>query len=319
MVAQRDSATPEAGDPATQDDGLPPLEIDDSTPPEVMELSEAWERGEQIDQDGEGGETEEQGDGGGAEAEAPATGEVEPPEAEQKSQEPPEPEPEKPPPKIQDTPEWRRLQSSLDSQRIAAIKRAEEAEKRLQQFNLETEVEAALRREEARLEPTVGAEEARRVARDPSRVREVRESIEARAETEALRQQAQAGIAAQKSTALDGWIAQLQTAYSLSTDDVEQLRGVARHGVALDGDAYVEFGETLGGMAKRLGTVQKSRQEAERKRRERVPNGTPETALETGVSTAHAPPDDEAIAQSAEWKPASEWTEREQEVMRRYR
>lgn len=285
------------------------LVIEDSTPEDVV----AQERqffGEEPDETPQPEESK-------AEAVAEPAAAVAPSPTESPEEAAPQPEPEQPRQRVYSQEEYSKLQSALRKQAEEADKRAREAEERLQRFDLDKEVEAELRRQEARWEPAVGSEEARRTVRDPQNVESVRQLVNDRAEVQRAKREAETVRYQSRANQMAGWIRQLQTQHSLSDDDAGVLAGFITNDVIANDQTFMAVGEHLGVVAQRLGSASARKAETSKAVKAAVPPETPETALESGRSTTTAPANDDARADEILNKRPQDWSDEEYAFMSR--
>lgn len=300
----------------SQDDGMPPLEIEDSTPPEVVAEEARLLSG-----------TPDTEDVSEPEVETPVDDietEVALPESDVKGTQPEQPpateqEPAEQPPqqRTYSQEEWSKMQSTFARQQAEQEKRLKEIEANFQKQQVENQVEAELRRQEQQLAQSVGLEEAQRMTRDTSNVQTVRDAFSARAELEAVRaernqfeQQSRIGV-------INNWLSQLQQQHSLDIDDVAELRGLVNPAILQNDEVFVQIGEQMGRLAARLGKSASTRKTVSAERRNIVPAETPETALESGQSISPAPPNDDADMDRILNTPSWDWTDAEAELVNR--
>ncbi len=321
MVQEPDTLSQASSNEPLDADGLPPVEIEDTTDPGVIRQEETFfDSGDATAQDVEPTP--------GVPAEEPGTDETPAPTAEQGTQTEPPPAPpvEQETPQSEPVPETRtysqdevaKIQSAYDRQVAEQNKRLQELERNYQRQQVDNQVEAELQRQEQQLTQQVGAEEARRIVRDSSNQEAVREALQARAELETVRQERNQFEQQSRMAVMNNWIANLQSQHNLSADDVGTLQSLAANPAILsDDNAFVQTGEAMAGLAARLGATAEQRAVASSERKNLVPRETPETALESGQSIAQAPPNDDAQMAAIMDKPSWEWTDAEADLVNR--
>lgn len=319
MVQEPDTLS-QAARQDSQDADFPPIEIEDSTPEDVLaqedsffSTGDASER--YADEADDGTPSEEPGTEVAStetDLQGTQTGRQPQPVAESQETEPPEP-----PQRVRSEEEWRKMQSAYDRQIAEQNKRLRDLEERAQRQQVETQVEAELQRQEQQLAQSVGTEEARRLVRDKTNQDAVREALQARVELETMRTERNQYQQQSRVSVMQNWVGQLKSQYSLTDDDVSVLASTVNPAILQNDEAFVQTGEALGRLAQRLGNTSKQRTVATEERKNLVPRETPETALESGQSISHAPPNDEARAQAIMDKPGWEWTDEEAKFMRR--
>lgn len=307
MTTERQQPTQELDEPA---DGLDQFEITDNTSDEQRAL-EAQALSE-LDGDDEPGEVPQ------AEQESEA-----PPEAQPVSQTPPEPEAEPTPepeptpqPRLEDSPQWKKAQASWQKQIDAERNQRLEAQKKLDAFNLETEVEARLRRQEAKLEPTYGADDAKRIARDPDYVAQVRAAVEGENAVKQAQETQKQSLVYTRQNILHGYVDNVVKGYGLDAEDGEALLSLITPAALNDGDAATQVGIAIQNMSARLAKQRNSQAAAQKAVRDRVPAETPATRPETGRSPGDAPESNERKLARIRQKPSWEWTEDDLKFMR---
>jgi len=214
------------------------------------------------------------------------------------------PEPETPPARVHTEQDWNTREASYRRNQTALETRLAQLEQQTQASQVEQHVEQAAQQAEANLTQIYGAEEARRLARDPQAVAGYRAAIE----NQQLRQQlAQAGTQNEAQ-------AKAQTAIHFATlynvtdeDDLKSLADTSEP-------------EAMERLAKRLGqpAANGTAPAAEPKAPSPVPAGSAER-METGESEAPALDDDAREAAINEKHP-SDWTDEDRNFQaRRYR
>lgn len=292
----------------SSDNGLPPIEIEDTTSEEVLRQEEAFFAGEDISE---------------AEADAGTPGVAEgtvdetPPEAELPPVQEPESRPEEPQRRTFSEEEWRKMQSSYDRQVAELTKKQQALERQYQEQQVSNQVEAELRRQEQSLAQTVGAEEASRLVRDQNNVNSVRDAYQARSELEQLRNERNQYASQSRMATMNNWITSLKQQHSLSDADVQTLQGLAATATGADDNAYVQTGEMIGQLAARLAASGQQRSVASEERRKLVPRETPETALESGQSVSRRATTEADLRASARTKMPVDWSPEEHAAMRR--
>ena len=236
-----------------------------------------------------------------AEPETPVTEEPAQP-AEPETQ----PEPETPQPRVHSEEDWntreasyRRNQSELQN-RLAALEQTSAA------AQVDQYVELAAQQSEAQLTPTLGAEEARRQARDPATLERMKRGLLAASENVQLRQQLVQAGTQNEAQAKVSTVQHFATLHNVSETDRPLLESAGTP----------EQMETL---AKRLGTpvTEVAAEKPAATVEPKVPAGSAER-METGESEAPALDDDAREAAINEKHP-SEWTEVERSFQaRRY-
>ena len=208
-----------------------------------------------------------------------------------------------PTPRTNSEEQVRQMQSSWDRQIAQERQRAQEASKRLQEFDLNASVEAHLRQQERQLEPSIGAEEARKVVRSPENERQAREVVGAQQENRVLKEQSRAAGAEQEFNAMVVTAQLFSQRYGVPAEDAELL---------LSAPTPVHMEK----LAKKLGSKAVATTEATKTVRGQVPVETPQTKLESGMSGTGAPESIDRMAERLNTVPSWEWTEREREFMR---
>tara|TARA_R100000808_G_scaffold18710_1_gene40921 strand:- start:12590 stop:13540 length:951 start_codon:yes stop_codon:yes gene_type:complete len=296
----------------SDDNGMNPLIIEDSTSPEQLEKEAAWERGENID------DNTENIDGG--------VGAVETEDRGVDEGETPEPEPVVQPlanetPQIEESIEDRvsrlvseqtkGLQSSYDKRVAEAEKKARLAEEENRKFNLDTAVETSLRRQEQQLAEGMGEDAARDYVRSEENVANVRQSHEQAEQNRVLQQQATYAGLQNRSNTMAQWVDKLANDHSLQQEDVEVITGMVTRESLVSEEGFIQMGEAMEKVARRLGS------NAPAKVKRRVPRETPGQAPSDGRSTTASPTSDDALTDSANSKPSWQWTDEEKAAMRR--
>ena len=200
--------------------------------------------------------------------------------------------------------EVRQLRESARGRIEAERRQAQEAQRQLREMNRESMVEAALRSEEARLAPTMGADEARAFVRDPSRVNTVRQNYVAQDRLRDVEaQQAQAAVE-QEQQAKAITARHLSQQFGVAADDLEILMATSTP-------------EAMEKTAKRLGTQTAAKAKEIAERRAQVPAETKATSLESGVSGSASPESDDARSERLNMTPSWEWTDADYAYMKR--
>ena len=200
--------------------------------------------------------------------------------------------------------EVRQLRESARGRIEAERRQAQEAQRQLRDVNREAMVEAALRSEEARLAPTMGADEARAFVRDPSRVNTVRQNYVAQDRLREIEERLTATGIEQEQGAKIELSLRLAREHNIAAEDQELLLSVATP-------------EAMVKMAKRLGTQAAGQAKAVAERRAMVPAETKATSLESGVSGSASPESDDARSERLNMTPSWEWTDADYDYMKR--
>ena len=246
----------------------------DETAPEQVAIEEKVMAGEPVVQSGAAPEV----------VEAPAA---------------PAPAPQVQPTRVYSDEQVRQMQSSWDRQISQERQRAAASERRLQEFDLGASVEAHLRSQETRLEPTLGADEARKMVRTPENERQVRESVTAQQQLRVMTEQQRTTATEQEFNAMIMTAQSFVQRYGVSTADAELL---------LSAQTPVQMER----LAQRLGVKATTASAL----MGQVPIETANTKLESGMSGTAAPESLDRMAQRLNTKPSWEWTQREREFMR---
>lgn len=295
--------------PETSENDPLAFEMDDSTPTEVQ-AEEARFFGEFAEESAEPESTEQgasETDEAGAEAEPSES----PQQAEQQPQEPAEePQPEstvftEEQVREREAAAKAAVQAAKDKELAERDRRLAELEKRVQSFDLDKEVEAELRRQEARLEPQYGSEEARRIVRSQDNVDTVRQGREAQLQLKQAEAQQRIYAEQQEQYAKATVAQQFMQQYNVSGDDLEVLMATTTP-------------QAMEQVAKRLGSANVQRSEKSAQTKEAVPRETPETALENGRSTTQAPTnEDDRVDQLLNTKTYDQMSDEEYELVTR--
>ena len=298
MVTKREepTSTPE---PQNQEEG--DSLIEDSTAPEVLEKEAAFDaETAQLAEDEGAAEEPEAGAPKGA---AEPAAEVEPPAAPEPT---PEPVPEVKPERSFSQDEWNKRQSSWDTQQAEITRQVEELRQREVARSLDTEVAARVRVLENQYAPTLGAEEAARVAQgqEPS----IREGLLAQEHLRAAQAQLQQSEAQTARQLFTNYIGEVQTKLGLSQDQAARLRTIVTPGSFASQEAFMATGQAIETIAGELSASAKAQRELQQLREAKVPPATPETRLETGDSEV-APDSDNAratrIMETPDWNTLS--------------
>lgn len=316
MVQEPDTLS-QANRQDSLDDGLPPLEIDDSTPPEVLNTEDEFFGAppsvQDVEETGTGTPVDESGTAD-TPPETDTNGTTSSPVEEVVIE---EPQAEVPQQRTYTQEEWAKRQSAYDRQMAEQAARLKEIEAAQQKQAVENQIEAELRRQETSLAPTVGTEEAQRLARDPNNVNAVREALQARSELETVRQERNQYATQSKMAVMNNWLGTLKQAHGLDDADVQSLQTLVNDTVINDDAAFVQTGEAMGLLAQRLAATAGKRAVASSERKNLVPRETSETALESGQSISHAPPNEDSEAAAIMDKPSWEWTDADADLIRR--
>ena len=260
---------------------------------------------------------------GEADGEAPAPESEAPAEAPPVSQtptpvEPPkaEPQPEAPKVRTYSEEEWRKAQSSWQRQIQAEKDRAAAAQKQLDAFNLDAEVEMRLRRQEAKYEAQYGADDARKIVRDPDNVQSVKASVQAEQQLKQAQETERQYASATRQSLLGQFINQTVTQNQLEPDDAQALMALVTPAALSDNDAFLATGNAIGALAARLGSKTRTTAAAEQAKRKLVPPETAATKPETGASPGSGPMNHDQMLARVRQKPSWEWTDKEREFMR---
>ena len=199
--------------------------------------------------------------------------------------------------------EVRQFRDSARGRIEAERRQAEEARRALREVNREAMGEAALRQEEARLAPTMGADEARSFVRDPARVSAVRENATAKDELRALREQ---------------WAARDEDIEGASRVIFARLVTRENNLTAEDQEILATIGtpEGMEKTAKILGQRKTAKVKETADRRAQVPAETKATSLESGISGSSSPESDEARLERINRTPSWEWSDADYKYMK---
>lgn len=283
--------------------------IEDSTPPERLAMEAAWERGEDID--------------AAVEVDEAAAPEPEAEAAEEPAAQVAEPEPEKPvepepapeiPPRSYTQDEWGKRESAYRRLQAEAENRLRALAERESARDLETEVGARVRVLQQQLEPTLGTEEAARVAQ--SRTDEIRGGLTAQFGLWQAQQQLQQSQTRQVGTILSSWAGELQRQHNLNAEDTQLLMGVVNPLAIPDEGTFMQVGQSMEQMARRLAQASATVRQTEEQKQARVPPATPEQTPETGESTS-APDSEQALVNRLVNTPGHLWSKEESALMRR--
>lgn len=306
MVTKQEEST-STQEPQPQEEGN--VVIEDSTPQEVLDQETAL-----LSEDEGAAEPKEEGAPEGAEKPA------EQPVAEQpaaKTEPTPEPAPEIEPERTFSQAEWNTRQSSWDRQQAQTTQQISEMAQRDTERSIDTEVEARVRVLENQLAPTLGAEEASRFARDPTKVTEIKRGLQAEQQLKTTQEQLQQSQTHQAGTMLSSWVTELARQHTLSDSDAKLLTSMAGPGSFLSQESFMATGNAMSAMAERLKAASASQQELQKAKEAQVPAGTDETRLESGASEV-AP--DSAGARAGRIMETANWNElsaEDKEFMRR--
>jgi len=231
-----------------------------------------------------------------SESPAEATPPAEPPQAEApEAQVPPTP-----PTRTYTEEEYRRIQSAKDREVAAERRRAEDAQRRLNELNLDAQVEAYLRTEEQRLAQQLGPDEARQFVRTPERTKTVRDHYVSQQRLQEVQQrETQMGLEQELQAKVITARHFIQT-YNVAAEDQELLLAV-------------NTPDEMEKVAKRLG--RKVQQNAAR--RAAVPAETQQTSLESGMSGTSAPESEDTRVGRLNDTPSWEWSDDDIRFMRR--
>jgi hypothetical protein len=219
---------------------------------------------------------------------------VETPEPIQESAQPVETEvqPEEPAARTFTQDEWSKRESAYRTQQAQAEQRLAALEQQSAASQVDQQVEALAQRVEANLTPTYGAEEAARIARDPSTIQELRDGLYAKSENVQLRQALLQSGQQNESQAKASTIQHFATLHNVADADRPLLETAGSP----------EQMETL---ARRL--AQPAARAAAPRVESKVPAGSV-GRLETGESEA-PPLDDDARESAINAKNPADWTE----------
>ncbi len=288
MVTQDNSAV-EARQPSTENESQAPLQVEDSTPPEVLEQErQVLELGADVpDTQAAEQQTDFSADEVSANTEVQPA--IEP--LDQSAVQQPNVQAE---PRTYSQDEFEKMQSSFGKQVAEAQRAAQEAAEKLDAYDVSAEVEARVRQHEAQLVPLIGQEEASKIARNPEQVRQTTEAITAQRQL----QQVQIAMEAQgKQTeefARMQVVQLLAREYSLTPEQSQSL-------LVSNSPEGMEI------LAKQFAPNNSNS----------VPPETQATQLGVGRSSTAAPPNQQRITQSAMNKPATQWSDSEYEALRR--
>lgn len=180
---------------------------------------------------------------------------------------------------------------------------AKQARAEMDRLNLEAEVEARLRQQEAALVPQYGEEDARAMVRAQSNVGEVREQIELRHENERLKRSAQDTEQLNEQNAKSIIAQQLMGEYGLSTEDYQFLLSTGSP-------------QAMVSLAQRLGTQAVVNRQKTQQRMNRVPAENQRTAVENGRSSASSVENAERRLARLRATPSYEWSDADYDFMR---
>jgi hypothetical protein len=184
-----------------------------------------------------------------------------------------------------------------------AQRQAAEAQRRLTEVNLEAQVEAYQRAEEARLTAQVGADEARNIVRAPDRTKLVRDHFTAQqqlqeAAVERVWQSVEAEEQAKVITARH-----FAQTHNVAAEDVDMLLSTSTP-------------EAMERLAKRIGQANRQKQEDVAAKRAAVPPETRQTALESGISGTAVPESEDTRINRLNETPSWEWSDDDIRFMR---
>ncbi len=293
MVTKQDEST-STPEPQTQEEG--DLLIDDSTPESVL-TQEAEFDAKTVELQGEGA-AEETEEGAPEGAEKPAETPAEPVVAEQPVVTPeptPELQPEVKPERTFSQDEWNRRQSSWDSQQAEVTRQLEEIRQQNAERSVDAEVAARVRVLENQYTPSLGAEEAARMAKvqEPT----IRDGLLAQQHLQTAQAQVAQSQQLTATSLINNFVSQEKTKHGLSDAQAATLQRMAAS-IPFDFStqegqmAYFQFGNELGGLAEQLGATNAASSQAQKEREAKVPPATPETRLETGDSEITPDSDD---------------------------
>ena len=293
--------------PVSGEDGLPPLEIWDDTPEEVVAIEEAVFTGGKPDDIPEA----EADDAPGAAPiveEGVAEGVTTPPVAEQMPPVPEETEDARINRLIDER--TRNLQSSMERRVADAEAARKQAEDKNAEFNLTAQVEAELRRQELSLADEIGEDAAARHVRTEQNITGIKASVTAQAQNAVLQTQITEQAIGNRATLMVQWLNTVKAENNLTDSAHEALRGMVTRESLSDDEAFRSTGLAIQNMAEQLGT---SRGQANRNM---VPPETPGATPGSGRSTPIAPSGQDALLRSAEEKQPWQWTQAEHDAMR---
>jgi len=300
--------------PAPDNNGLPELVIEDSTPPDALAKEAAWERGENIDDQPvqEGVEVEAE------KKPAEGVGVEEPTEPQSATPaESPPPPPKAPEESLDDKisrlvgEQTRGLQSRYDTEMAAASKAARLAQEQNDKFSIDAQVEAQLRRQEQGLAPEMGEDVAKKYVRNTENEESIRTAFTQKVENERLQESLTHQQTNARGQYLTGWVGRLQQEMKLTDSDVTALRSVITPASLVNEESWIQTGEAIGVMAEQLKTARAPSMKTQ------VPPETPETVPGSGRSSSETPSNDDTLTASAQEKPVWAWTKEEHEAMRR--
>lgn len=296
-------------------DGLD-FEIEDTTPAEVVEQERRFLAGQPADAEVE--ETPQpQGEAPQPTGEAP---QVEPAPQPVATAPAPSPQPSPvPQPRVYSEDEWRKAQASWQRQIDAQKKIAEDAQKRVTEFDLSAQVEATLRQQERQYEATLGADEARRQVRSPENERAVRDGIQNAHRVKELEQQVRQAETANYHSLLGAFITDQTQKLGLSPRQAQRLMSLVGPHSVVTMEGFAATGNAIADMAAEFSELNKSTSQAQKAMRDRVPPETPETRLETGTSTTSGKRTVQQEMDRLLDKPTWQWTPQEHDFFTRNR
>lgn len=215
----------------------------------------------------------------------------------------PEPEPQAEPeqqPRVYTAEEVAKMQSAYDRQVAEQQRLAREAQAQLDARQMEVDIEATIRRQEAQLAQEVGAERAAQIARDPQNVALIRTAQEAQQKAARLESQITEQNAAQERQAQAIWAQQLQRQYALTQEDTVALMEIPSP-------------QGMESWAQRLSTRTEQTKAAIQ---QKVPPEKPETLPSNGRSDGAGSESVQQALDRINALPAQEWTDRDWEFMR---
>ncbi len=190
-----------------------------------------------------------------------------------------------------------KMQAAWSRQIEEARQDSEKASAQLQRFNVDAAVEAMLKKQEAELTTSVGADRAGQLVRSPHNAALVRKSIATQqllTRSESDRRQA---VEQQERQAQFVVAQALARAHGVPSEDFELL-------------AAASTPKAMQSLARRLGG------EGTAAMRDRVPPETPQTQLENGYNAGPAPESPDRRLERIRAKPSWEWTEADLRYMK---
>lgn len=293
--------------PVSGEDGLPPLEIWDDTPEDVVAVEQAVFSGVAPDEVPRA-ETDNPPGAAPIVEEGVEEGVIPPLAAEQVPPVPVETEEARISRLIDER--TRGLQSAMDKRVADAEASAKRAEDKNQEFNLAAQVEAELQRQQLSLAEEIGEDAAARHVRTEQNISGIKAGVTAQAQNAVLQSQITEQAMGSRANLMSQWLNIVTEENSLTDAAHEALRGMVTRESLNDNEAFHSIGMAIQKMAVQLGT---SRGQANRNM---VPPETPGATPGSGRSTPTAPSGQDALLRSAEEKQPWQWTQAEHDAMR---